>query len=81
MMTVLDGRNSNRVPEIIQISDYKVFETRLITNENVQCLIINDCYVPCVKNDGMYSDKYEYILCAAYKTYHGFANWYKRQYI
>lgn len=78
MMTVLDGRNSHKVPEIIQISEDTIFEK---ISEEVFCLIIDNCYVPCVKNDGMYSDVYEYVLCAAYKTYRGFANWYKRQYM
>ena len=76
MMTVLDGRNSNKVPEIIQISKDTIFEK---INEEVFCLLIDGCYVPCVKNDGMHSDKYEYILCAAYKTRNGFNKWYERQ--
>lgn len=75
MMTVLDGRNAHKIPEIIQISENTIFEK---LSETVLCLIIDNCFVPCVKNNKMYSDAYEYVLCAAYKTRAAFDRWYNR---
>ena len=75
MMTVLDGRNPNKVPEIIQISEDTIFEK---INDKVFCLIIDNCFVPCVKDHTPYG-AYDYILCAAYKTRNGFNKWFERQ--
>ena len=76
MMTVLDGRNSNKVPEIIQISEDTIFEK---INEEVFCLMMDNCFVPCVKAHTSYGE-YDYILCAAYKTHNGFDRWYNRMF-
>ena len=75
MMTVLDGRDSHKVPTVTKIDNYEIIET-LKTNEDVTvlCLMIDDHYVPCVENKD-----YNWILCAAYKRRNGFNKWFNRQ--
>ena len=77
-MTVLDGRNSNKIPEIVQISEKAIVEKVSTYNgKNVFCVILDNCFVPCVEDKGY--GKYDYVLCAAYKTRNGFDKWIMRQ--
>jgi len=79
MMTVLDGRNSNKIPTIVQISEEAIIEKVDATynGKNVFCVMLDNCFVPCVEDNGY--GRYNYILCAAYKTRNGFNKWVNRQ--
>ncbi len=78
-MTALDGRNSNKVPTVITLTDYEIIETyRTYEGRTVICLMIDGLFVPCIENPYTY-DNYDWILCAAYKTRRGFNNWLDRQ--
>lgn len=76
-MKVLDGRNSNKVPEIIEISEFIITSKWIDGTENIYCLQLNNEFVPCVSSN---DKRYKYVLCASYKTQRGFNNWLKKQY-
>lgn len=74
-MKVLDGRNSHKAPEIIEISSFITTGKWTIDGKNIYCLQLDGGFVPCVSDND-----YRYILCAEYKTQKGFENWLKRHY-
>lgn len=76
-MKVLDGRNSNVIPQVIELDSFLITEKWIDSNANIYCLQLNGKFVPCVSaND----KNYKYILCAEYKTQAGFKKWLNRHY-
>lgn len=76
-MNVLDGRNSNAIPKVIEISSFIITDKWTYNNENIYCLQLDGMFVPCVSTN---EKRYKYVLCAAYKTQNGFNNWLKKHY-
>lgn len=76
-MKVLDGRNSNKAPEIIEISSFIITGKWTTETENIYCLQLDDWFVPCVSSN---NKGYKYVLCAEYKIQRGFDNWLKKHY-
>lgn len=76
-MKVLDGRDSNKVPKIIEISEFIITDkwTDESENKNIYCLQLDGKFVPCVSDN---SKRYKYVLCAAYKTRKGVEKWVAR---
>lgn len=78
-MKVLDGRNSNKAPKIIEISSFITMGKWTNTNdgENIYCLQLDNKFVPCVSSN---NNRYKYILCAEYKTKKGFEKWLEKHF-
>lgn len=77
-MKVLDGRNSDEAPEIIEISSF-IITGKWITfdGDKIYCLQLDDMLVPCVSSN---NKNYKYVLCAEYKTQKGFDIWLRKHY-
>ena len=80
-MKVLDGRNGHEVPKVIEISSFVIANKwtaeDLDGRHVIYELLLDGAYVPCVSDSNR---RYDYILCAAYKTERGFMNWLNRMY-
>lgn len=77
-LRVLDGRNPHEVPIETTITDYEIVTecTDFFGDNHVMCLKIGDKYVPAYQVWNR--PKFDYILCAEYKTIRGFTGWVKR---
>lgn len=78
-LRVLDGRNPNRIPEVKTITDFEIVAVRgdLFGTKQAICLKLDGMYVPAEKVLKI-EPGYEWILCAEYKTFRGFAKWVER---
>jgi len=81
----LDGRKTNEIPDVIELTDYTICGTWQEFGLIVHCLKIDDRYVPCemraahVYRASEWHD-YDAILCGEYKTFRGFEKyWLSRQ--
>ena len=77
-MKVLDGRNSNKVPKVIELGEFIVSAKYIEDDTCIYSLLLDGFIVPCVS--ARKNDSYKYCLCGNYKTQRGFDNWLKRQY-
>lgn len=82
-MRVLDGRNSNKVPKIIE-SDFVIRDAWIDDDVTIFCLEKDGEYIPCVVKDNTlipsHLKDYDGVLCASYKTIKGVENWVCRFY-
>jgi hypothetical protein len=74
----LDGRNPRDISEVKAITDYEIVTecSDFFGGNHVMCLKIDGMYVPAYQVWNR--PEYDYILCAEYKTFRGFAEWTKR---
>lgn len=77
-MKVLDGRNSNKAPEVIEISSF-IITGKWVTfyGNKIYCLQLGGMFVSCVSCN---NKNYKYVLCAEHKTQRGFDNWLNKYY-
>lgn len=77
-LRVLDARNPHDVPIETTISDYEIISecSDFFGGNHVMCLKIDGMYVPA--HQVWHRPKYDWILCAEYKTFNGFVKWVQR---